>query len=166
MSSIAESLLDCLRSVERSGSFCVGGLRDILMPAIDVEVPTSRGASGTLRATSISQPKDAVAVSPCSTLPLRGGGRQPPSADGSPHILVATKNQASYARRAKQHMVQILPAPCVSAEIAAATSGRACCSSRRPSLRGGKTWKTSDADNRSKPRQNVVQPRRRRPGTP
>jgi len=37
MSSIAAALLDCLRSVERPGDFCVGGLREIFMPAIDVE---------------------------------------------------------------------------------------------------------------------------------
>lgn len=29
MSSIAAALLDCLRSVERPGDFCVGGLREI-----------------------------------------------------------------------------------------------------------------------------------------
>ena len=37
MSSIAVALLDCLRSVERPGDFCVGGMREILMPAIDVD---------------------------------------------------------------------------------------------------------------------------------
>jgi predicted 2-oxoglutarate/Fe(II)-dependent dioxygenase YbiX len=37
MSSIAAALLDCLRSVERSGDFCVGGVREIFMPAIDVD---------------------------------------------------------------------------------------------------------------------------------
>jgi hypothetical protein len=37
MSSIAAALLDCLRSVERPGDFCVGGLREIFMTAIDVE---------------------------------------------------------------------------------------------------------------------------------
>jgi predicted 2-oxoglutarate/Fe(II)-dependent dioxygenase YbiX len=37
MSSIASALLDCLRSVERPGDFCAGGLRQIFMPAIDVE---------------------------------------------------------------------------------------------------------------------------------
>lgn len=37
MSSTAAALLDCLRSVERPGGFCVGGLREIFMPAIDVE---------------------------------------------------------------------------------------------------------------------------------
>ncbi|CCV08428.1 conserved hypothetical protein [Mesorhizobium metallidurans STM 2683] len=37
MSSIAAALLDCLRSVERPGDFCVGGLREIFLPAIDVE---------------------------------------------------------------------------------------------------------------------------------
>ena len=37
MSSIADALLDCLRSVERPGEFCVGGQREIFMPAIDVE---------------------------------------------------------------------------------------------------------------------------------
>ena len=36
MSSIADSLLDCLASVERPGDFCVGGTRDIIMPAIDI----------------------------------------------------------------------------------------------------------------------------------
>ncbi|RWK27966.1 2OG-Fe(II) oxygenase [Mesorhizobium sp.] len=37
MSSIAAALPDCLRSVERPGDFCVGGLREIFMPTIDVE---------------------------------------------------------------------------------------------------------------------------------
>jgi hypothetical protein len=37
MSSIAAALLNCLCSVERSGDFCVGGVREIFMPAIDVE---------------------------------------------------------------------------------------------------------------------------------
>jgi len=37
MSSIAAALLECLRSVERPGNFCVGGQREIFMPAIDVE---------------------------------------------------------------------------------------------------------------------------------
>ncbi len=37
MSSIGAALLDCLRSVERPGDFCVGGTREIIMPAIDVD---------------------------------------------------------------------------------------------------------------------------------
>src|SRR5438445_53440 len=37
MSSIGTALLNSLRSVERSGDFCVGGIRDILMPTIDVD---------------------------------------------------------------------------------------------------------------------------------
>ena len=37
MSLIAAALLDCLRSVERPGDFCVGGVREIFMPAIDVD---------------------------------------------------------------------------------------------------------------------------------
>jgi predicted 2-oxoglutarate/Fe(II)-dependent dioxygenase YbiX len=37
MSSIALALLDCLRSVERPGDFCVGGMREIFTPAIDVD---------------------------------------------------------------------------------------------------------------------------------
>jgi predicted 2-oxoglutarate/Fe(II)-dependent dioxygenase YbiX len=37
MSSIGAALLDCLRSVERPGDFCVGGIRDIIMPAIDID---------------------------------------------------------------------------------------------------------------------------------
>jgi 2OG-Fe(II) oxygenase superfamily len=37
MSSIAAALLDCLASVERPGDFCVGGTRDIIMPAIDID---------------------------------------------------------------------------------------------------------------------------------
>jgi hypothetical protein len=37
MSSIAAALIDCLRSVERPGDFCVGGRREIFMPAIDVD---------------------------------------------------------------------------------------------------------------------------------
>ncbi|WP_024513122.1 2OG-Fe(II) oxygenase [Bradyrhizobium sp. ARR65] len=35
--SIGAALLNSLRSVERSGDFCVGGTREILMPTIDVE---------------------------------------------------------------------------------------------------------------------------------
>jgi hypothetical protein len=37
MSSIAAALLDCLRSVERPGDFCVGGIREMFMPTIDVD---------------------------------------------------------------------------------------------------------------------------------
>jgi hypothetical protein len=37
MSSIGDSLLDCLSSVDRPGDFCVGGMREIVMPAIDVD---------------------------------------------------------------------------------------------------------------------------------
>lgn len=37
MSSIGSKLLDNLRSVERSGDFCIGGIREIFMPAIDVD---------------------------------------------------------------------------------------------------------------------------------
>jgi len=37
MSSIGGKLLDSLRSVERSGDFCVGGMREIFMPTIDVD---------------------------------------------------------------------------------------------------------------------------------
>ena len=37
MSSISDVLHDCIRSVERPGDFCVGGLREIFMPAIDVD---------------------------------------------------------------------------------------------------------------------------------
>ena len=37
MSSIGAELLDSLRSVERPGDFCVGGIREVLMPAIDVD---------------------------------------------------------------------------------------------------------------------------------
>ena len=37
MSLIGTALLDCLRSVERPGDFCVGGTREIIMPAIDVD---------------------------------------------------------------------------------------------------------------------------------
>jgi len=37
MSSIGTALVDFLRSVERPGDFCVGGLREIFMPAIDVD---------------------------------------------------------------------------------------------------------------------------------
>jgi predicted 2-oxoglutarate/Fe(II)-dependent dioxygenase YbiX len=37
MSSIGTALLDSLRSVERPGDFCVGGIREIFMPAIDVD---------------------------------------------------------------------------------------------------------------------------------
>src|SRR5260221_8941859 len=37
MSSIGDALLDCLRSVDRPGDFCVGGRRQIFMPGIDVD---------------------------------------------------------------------------------------------------------------------------------
>ena len=37
MSSIGTTLLDSLRSVERPGDFCVGGIREIFMPTIDVD---------------------------------------------------------------------------------------------------------------------------------
>jgi predicted 2-oxoglutarate/Fe(II)-dependent dioxygenase YbiX len=37
MSSIGISLLNSLRSVERPGEFCVGGIREIFMPTIDVD---------------------------------------------------------------------------------------------------------------------------------
>ena len=37
MPSIGAALSDCLLSVERPGDFCVGGLREIFMPAIDVD---------------------------------------------------------------------------------------------------------------------------------
>lgn len=37
MPSIGTTLLDSLRSVERPGDFCVGGIREIFMPAIDVD---------------------------------------------------------------------------------------------------------------------------------
>jgi hypothetical protein len=37
MSSIGQALLDCLDPVERPGDFCVGGRRDIFMPAIEVD---------------------------------------------------------------------------------------------------------------------------------
>ena len=37
MSSIGANLLDSLRSVERPGDFCVGGIREVFMPAIDVD---------------------------------------------------------------------------------------------------------------------------------
>ena len=37
MSSIGIALLDSLRSVERSGDFCISGVRHIFMPTIDVD---------------------------------------------------------------------------------------------------------------------------------
>jgi predicted 2-oxoglutarate/Fe(II)-dependent dioxygenase YbiX len=37
MSSIAAKLLDSLRSIERPGDFCIGGIREVFMPAIDVD---------------------------------------------------------------------------------------------------------------------------------
>ena len=37
MSSIGVKLLDCLCSVERPGDFCVGGVREVFTPAIDVD---------------------------------------------------------------------------------------------------------------------------------
>lgn len=36
MSSIGTKLLNSLRSIERPGDFCVGGIREIFMPTIDV----------------------------------------------------------------------------------------------------------------------------------
>src|SRR5260370_8799838 len=37
MSSIGTTLLNSLRSVERPGHFCVGGIREMFMPTIDVD---------------------------------------------------------------------------------------------------------------------------------
>ena len=37
MSSIGTALLDSLRSIERSGDFCISGVRHIFMPTIDVD---------------------------------------------------------------------------------------------------------------------------------
>jgi len=37
MSSIGTTLLNSLRSVERPGDFCVGGIREIFTPTIDVD---------------------------------------------------------------------------------------------------------------------------------
>ncbi len=37
MSSIGTKLLNSLRSVERSGDFCVGGIQEVFMPTIDVD---------------------------------------------------------------------------------------------------------------------------------
>ena len=37
MSSIGTTLLNSLRSVERPGDFCIGGIREIFMPTIDVD---------------------------------------------------------------------------------------------------------------------------------
>ena len=37
MPSMGAALLNSLRSVERPGDFCVGGLREIIMPSIDIE---------------------------------------------------------------------------------------------------------------------------------
>jgi predicted 2-oxoglutarate/Fe(II)-dependent dioxygenase YbiX len=37
MPSIGTALLNSLRSVERPGDFCIGGIREIFMPAIDVD---------------------------------------------------------------------------------------------------------------------------------
>jgi len=37
MSSIGTDLLDSLRSIERTGDFCVGGIREISMPTVDVD---------------------------------------------------------------------------------------------------------------------------------
>src|SRR5260370_42015234 len=37
MSSIGITLLNSLRSVERPGDFCVGGIREIFMPTIDID---------------------------------------------------------------------------------------------------------------------------------
>lgn len=37
MSSIGIKLLNSLSSIERPGDFCVGGIRNIFMPRIDVD---------------------------------------------------------------------------------------------------------------------------------
>jgi hypothetical protein len=37
MSSIGTTLLNSLRSVERPGDFCVGGIREIFMPTIEID---------------------------------------------------------------------------------------------------------------------------------
>lgn len=37
MPSIGAALLNSLRSVERPGDFCVGGLREIFVPTIDID---------------------------------------------------------------------------------------------------------------------------------
>ncbi|MBV8121509.1 MAG: 2OG-Fe(II) oxygenase, partial [Alphaproteobacteria bacterium] len=37
MSSIGAALLNSLRSVERPGDFCTGGIREIFMPTLDVD---------------------------------------------------------------------------------------------------------------------------------
>src|SRR5258705_13175260 len=37
MSSIGTTLLNSLRSIERPGDFCVGGIREIFMPTIDID---------------------------------------------------------------------------------------------------------------------------------
>ncbi len=37
MPSIGTTLLDALRSIERPGDFCVGGIREIFMPTIDID---------------------------------------------------------------------------------------------------------------------------------
>jgi hypothetical protein len=37
MSSIGAKLVESLRSIERPGDFCVGGIREVFMPAIDVD---------------------------------------------------------------------------------------------------------------------------------
>jgi hypothetical protein len=37
MSSIGTTLLNSLRSIEHPGDFCVGGIREIFMPTIDVD---------------------------------------------------------------------------------------------------------------------------------
>src|SRR6266851_999666 len=37
MSSIGTKLLNSLRSIERPGDFCVGGIREIVMPTIDID---------------------------------------------------------------------------------------------------------------------------------
>ena len=37
MPSIGTTLLDSLRSVERPGEFCVGGIREIFVPTIDID---------------------------------------------------------------------------------------------------------------------------------
>ena len=51
MSSIGTTLLNSLRSVERPGDFCVGGIREIFTPTIDVD-----GVAGSPFRSCLSRP--------------------------------------------------------------------------------------------------------------
>ena len=140
MPSIGTALSDCLRSVERPGDFCVGGLREVFMPAIDVDgvgqiafpllpvqverlvaiaeaAPYGRGEEtvvdrdvrrtwqiepGKVRIGGRHWAETLAELVADAALGLGVGEPVATERRGSPHALVAVKNQASYEQRAKQ----------------------------------------------------------------